>query len=127
MKIFWTAPFVFALVACSAADTEVRSAQGAETAIPFVRTNGILEWRAAGDEALYIRSNSGGWYFVRTMSPCTRLKTAITLGFITSAGDQLDRYGAILAEGQRCPIKSVVRSGAPPEAPSGPKAATGAQ
>ncbi len=126
MKKYWTAPFVLALAACSAADTGVPSAGGTETAIPFVRTNGILEWRAAGEEALYIRSNSGGWYFVRTMSPCTRLKTAITLGFITSAGDQLDRYGAILAEGQRCPIESVVRSEPPPEALKEAKGGSGA-
>ncbi len=127
MKAYWTGLFAVALAACSAAGTDVRTADGAETAIPFVRSNGILEWRAAGDEALYIQGNSGGWYFVRTMSPCTRLKTAITLGFITSAGDQLDRYGAILAEGQRCPIKSVVRSGPPPEASGETKGGRAAQ
>jgi hypothetical protein len=113
MKTFLTPLLVTLLAACSS-DPGVRSAGGAQTAIPFVQSNGILDWRAAGDEALYIRGNSGDWYFVRTMSPCTRLKTAITLGFITSAGDQLDRYGAILAEGQRCPIASIVRSQTPP-------------
>ena len=114
MKTSLTPLLVTLLAGCSSSDLGVRSAGGTETAIPFVQSNGILDWRAAGDEALYIRGNTGDWYFVRTMSPCTRLKTAITLGFATSAGDQLDRFGAILAEGQRCPIASIVRSEPPP-------------
>lgn len=127
MKTSLTPLFALALASCGASGNEIRTAGAAETAIPFVRTNGILDWRAAGDGALYIRGNSGGWYFVRTMSPCTRLQTAITLGFVTSVGDQLDRYGAILAEGQRCPIASVVRSGPPPEAPRETKAGRGSR
>lgn len=112
---FWIAPLL-ALAACDTTGSEPLSGgDGAETAIPFVRSNGILDWRAAGDGALYIRGQSGDWYFVRTMGPCPRLKTAITLGFVTSAGDQLDRYGAILAEGQRCQVRSIVKSGPPPE------------
>lgn len=114
MRNLLSAFLLAALPSCSGPGSG-RPAAAGETAIPFVRSNGILDWRAAGDEALYIRGNSGDWYFVRTMSPCTRLKTALTLGFVTSAGDQLDRYGAILAEGQRCQIESVVRSDPPPE------------
>jgi hypothetical protein len=38
----------------------------------------------------------------------------MALGFETSAGDQLDRYGAILADGWRCQIASVTLSPPPP-------------
>jgi hypothetical protein len=40
----------------------------------------------------------------------------MALGFETSAGDQLDRYGAILADGWRCQIASVTLSPPPPPA-----------
>lgn len=88
---------------------------GAETAIPFISRNGIIDWKADGRRGLYIRSMSGRWYYARTQGLCGRLKTAITLGFETSAADQLDRFGAIYAEGWRCQIASLVESGAPPK------------
>ena len=85
-----------------------------ETAIPFVSSIGSVEWRRASDNALYIRGGNGSWYLVRTMNRCTRLRTALAIGFETSALDQLDRHGAILVQGQRCPVASVTRSGEPP-------------
>lgn len=80
-----------------------------ETYIPYVSSNGIVEWEVAGDDALYIRAITGGWYLVRTMNACPRLKTAVALGFVTRGVDELDRHGAIVAEGQRCPVISVIR------------------
>ncbi len=85
-----------------------------ETAIPFVRSTGVIEWRVVADDALYIRGGNNQWYFVRTASLCPRLYPASSLGFVTSAGDQLDRYGAIIAEGKRCSVASVKKSGPPP-------------
>src|SRR5579875_2804432 len=80
---------------------------GKEAVIPFVSSRGVLDWQAATDNSLYIRGYDGHWYFVRTMNDCPRLRDALTLGFAVSANDQLDRYGAILAQGMRCPIASV--------------------
>jgi hypothetical protein len=91
------------------------AAPGAETAIPFVSRQGILDWQADGDSSLYVRGYNGRWYRVRTMNLCPRLRGAVTLGFVTSAIDQLDRHGAILAEGERCPVDSVVESPPPPD------------
>lgn len=87
---------------------------GVETAIPYAGSDGILEWTAAGRDTLLIRAMTGGWFKVRTMGPCPRLQTALSLGFIVSPGDQLDRYSAILAEGMRCQIDSVTTAEAPP-------------
>jgi hypothetical protein len=85
-----------------------------ETAIPFVSSIGGVEWERASDNSVYIRGGNGNWYLVRTMNRCTRLRTALALGFETSALNQLDRHGAILVQGQRCPVESVTRSGGPP-------------
>jgi hypothetical protein len=85
-----------------------------ETVIPFVHSRGVLDWQAAGDDSLYIRGYNGRWYFVRTSNRCPRLGDALSLGFVVSANDQLDRYSAILAQGMRCPIASVTFAAAPP-------------
>ena len=85
-----------------------------ETAIPFVSSIGSVEWKSAGDDAAYVRGGNGQWYLVRTSNRCTRLRSSPALGFETSALDQLDRHGALLVQGQRCPVASVTLSNGPP-------------
>lgn len=109
---------IASLAALGACATPQAGVEG-ETAIPFVSTNGIVDWRAAADDALYIRGVTGDWYLVRTMGPCPRLRTAISLGFVTRGIDQLDRGGSIIAQGQTCPVASVRRSAPPPGERSG--------
>lgn len=87
---------------------------GGETVIPFMSSLNAVEWKAAGDDSLYLRGPRGEWYLVRTMNRCTRLRSSPGIGFETSALDQLDRHGAILVQGQRCPVESITRSGEPP-------------
>jgi hypothetical protein len=86
-----------------------------EVAIPFISSMSNVEWKAASDDSLYLRGPRGDWYFVRTSNRCTRLLTTLGIGFHTSALGQLDRHGAILAQGQRCPVASIVRSDGPPK------------
>ncbi|HEX8309208.1 MAG TPA: DUF6491 family protein [Allosphingosinicella sp.] len=85
-----------------------------ETEIPYANRDGIVEWEAAGDDLLYVHALTGGWYRIRTMGRCNRLKTANAIGFDTSPMGQLDRHSAIVAGGHRCPIVSVVRVEGPP-------------
>lgn len=85
-----------------------------ETAIPFVNSMSHIEWKAASDDSLWVRGGKGEWYFVRTSNRCTRLQAARAIGFHTSALGQLDRHGAILVQGVRCPVASIVRSDGPP-------------
>lgn len=98
---------------CAGNAAPQNAASGEEASIPFVRSNGILDWRADGERALYIRGGNGAWYYARTMGDCGRLRSAVTIGFETR-NDQLDRYGVLMIEGWRCPLTSVVRSEAPP-------------
>lgn len=86
-----------------------------EDSIPFAATE-IHDWKADGDQGVYIQSITGKWYYARTASRCGRLRTAITLGFETRGTDALDKFGAINAEGWRCPLVSVTRSAGPPKA-----------
>lgn len=109
-------PFLALLACAMLAQTAVAAepAPPEEAAIPFIRSNGILNWRAEGDRTLYIRATSGDWYRARTMGRCGRLRTALTIGFETGGPDQLDRHGALRVQGWRCPLASVVRSEGPP-------------
>ena len=86
-----------------------------ETVIPFVNSISNIEWKAAGKDSLYLRGPKGEWYFVRTMNLCSRLRSSPGIGLQTSAGGQLDRHGAILVQGVRCPVESITRSDGPPK------------
>jgi len=102
--------FLAVATACAAA----AAVPPEETEIPYASRDGIVEWEAVADDLLYIHALTGGWYRVRTMGRCSRLKTAVSLGFETSPMGQLDRHSAIRAGGHRCPIVSVVRADGPP-------------
>ena len=88
---------------------------GGETVIPFMSSLSAVEWKAASDDSLYLRGPKGDWYFIRTMNRCSRLRSSLAIGFQTSARDQLDRHGAILVQGVRCPVESITRSDGPPK------------
>ena len=105
------------LAACASTPTE-DTASGGET-IPFIKSNGILDFRYGGEDLVYIHGSGGQWYRVQTMGPCPRLQTANSLGFQTNGPDQLDRFSTILAEGMRCPVRSITRSDPPPKKQDG--------
>ena len=108
---FVTSFLIAALAACTTTPAETI---GEESFIPYAGTDGIVEWQVAGEDALYVRALTGGWYLLRTMGRCSTLRTAVSLGFQTSGPDQLDRHGSLIAEGRRCPLFSVTRSDEPP-------------
>jgi hypothetical protein len=83
-----------------------------ETYIPNMA--GFLEWVADGERGVYIRGDTGRWYYARTKAPCPRLKSTTALSFQTTNGD-LDRFGSLRIRGWRCPLLSVVGSGPPPK------------
>ncbi|MBV8839762.1 MAG: hypothetical protein JO000_24780 [Alphaproteobacteria bacterium] len=105
---------IFALPALLVAAAGTTPPESRETNIPFVRSRGVLDWQTSGDDSLYIRGYNGRWYYVRTTNRCPRLRDALILGFVVSAGDRLDRFGAIIAQGMRCPIASVTFAASPP-------------
>ena len=108
-----TLTLMFAGLAGAAAPVSAKE-PGGETVIPFMSSLNSVEWKAASDDSLYLRGPRGDWYFIRTMNRCSRLRSSPGIGFQTSALDQLDRHGAILVQGVRCPVESIVRSDGPP-------------
>jgi len=84
---------------------------GAETSIP--RMASFLEWRPDGDQALFIRADTGNWYRVTLQAPCPRMQNRTATRFNASPGGRFDRYSSIQTDGWRCQAASVVRSEGP--------------
>jgi hypothetical protein len=101
-------------LATAAAAPAAAADRNGETVIPFMSSLNAIEWKAASDDSLYLRGPRGDWYFIRTMNRCSRLRSSPGIGFQTSSRDQLDRYGAILVQGVRCPVESITHSDGPP-------------
>jgi hypothetical protein len=87
-------------------------ATGQETRVP--RMASFLEWVADGSRGLYIRADSGRWYYARIQGDCPALHPNMTLSFQTAPNGDFDRFSAISAEGWRCQVASVVTSDGPP-------------
>ena len=109
-----TTPTLMCLAVAAAAAPAAAKERNGETVIPFMSSLNAVEWKAASDDSLYVRGPRGDWYFIRTMNRCSRLRSSPGIGFQTSALDQLDRHGAILVQGVRCPVESITRSAGPP-------------
>ena len=98
----------------AAANAASPGSEAREVRIPFINSMTNIEWKAASDDSLYLRGPKGDWYFVRTTNRCTRLLAARGIGFQAASG-QLDRNGAIIVQGVRCPVASIARSYGPPK------------
>ena len=101
----------FAAPACAAPSKQ--PAIGEEASIPFPES-GIRSWHADDDRTLWVIDRSRDWYRVELMRPCVGLPYAYSLSFETRGTGRFDRFSAIAYQGQRCPVRSVVRSEVPP-------------
>lgn len=101
-----------------AAEQAVRAEEAAtqdkDASIAFVNHGGVRDWRAAGDDKLYIQDASGQWYLATLATASPDLPFATTIGFETRGTDQLDRFGSIVVSGTRYPLASLAQSGPPP-------------
>lgn len=82
--------------------------------IPFANYGGINDWRADGSSALYIQGRNRRWYRAELMTSCIDLPFAEHVGFVVEPSGEFDRFSAIIVRGQRCLLKSLTESAAPP-------------
>jgi hypothetical protein len=83
-----------------------------EARIPFVNHGGIRDFRPAGRDVVYLQDRGRQWYRAELMGPCLGLPFARAIG-VRTHGSSLDRFGALLVEGQRCHLQSLVAVQAP--------------
>jgi len=106
------ASFLAAAAAPALAFDPPAGADSREVRIP--RMSQFLEWVPDGENGLFIRADTGRWFYARTREACPRLDNNVALRFDTRGGRDLDRFGAIRAEGWRCDLASVTESAGPP-------------
>jgi len=96
-------------------------AERAEAGIPFAsHPRAIRNFEAPSDEFVYLEDRQRRWYRA-DLGHCFGLKWAHRIGYDTRGGHSLDSFGAILVDGERCPILSLTRSEGPPRKAKGRK------
>ena len=83
-----------------------------EVQIPFAKTN-IWNWQVVDDKTVLIQDQSRCWYKATLFGACINLGFANRIGFDSSPGGTFDKFSAILVEGRRCPLSSLVKSDPP--------------
>ena len=102
------------LPAAAIAQPEQAAAQR-EARIPFVNSGGIRDWRASDGDTLYVQDRMRRWYRVELTHRALGLPSAWAIGFETRGIDSFDRFSSVVVEGQRIPVRSLVRVDGPPE------------
>lgn len=105
------------LAGAGMADTAAAANSSPEVRIPFANHGSIDNWQADGRDALYLQGMGRQWYRATLMAPCQDLPFANAIGFETRGTSDFDRFSTIIVRGQRCAVKSVVKSAPPPKKP----------
>ncbi len=92
---------------------------GEEARIPFVNFSSIRTFKAVGRDTVYFEDLRRQWYRATLFGPCLGLPFAQHIGVDNRGTHSLDRFSAIIVEGQRCQIQSLVKSGPPPRKAKG--------
>ena len=116
------APFAAALfisVAGPAHSDETADAEAAQDSpravIKFADLGGIKDWRATDRKTLYVEGRNNQWFKITLFSSCSGLRFAETIGFVTEANGDLDKFSSVLVKGRRCTFKSFEAVDGPPK------------
>ncbi|HEX3395888.1 MAG TPA: DUF6491 family protein [Steroidobacteraceae bacterium] len=85
-----------------------------EAQIPFAKKN-IWNWQVVDDKTVLIQDQGRQWYKATLFGNCINLSFAQRLAFDSNPSGTFDKFSAILARGQRCPLVSLVKTSAPPK------------
>lgn len=85
-----------------------------EAQIAFAKRN-IWNWQVVDDQTVLIQDQGRRWYKATLFSHCIGLPFADRIAFDSNPSGSFDKFSAILVRGQRCPLRSLVESSAPPK------------
>lgn len=86
----------------------------ADASIAFANHGGIYDWRADGNQGMWIQDRHRQWYYAKFMGFCSGLPFANTVGFATGPGGDLDRWSYVrVRDSGRCYFQSFDRSSGP--------------
>jgi hypothetical protein len=98
----------------AAASAAAAPAPAAEAQIPFAKRN-IWNWQVVDDQTVLIQDQGRRWYKATLFGHCINLSFADRIGFDSNPSGTFDKFSAILVREQRCPLRSLVETTAPPK------------
>ena len=101
-------------LSAAAADEPAPRALGVESGIAFPGDATIRNWRADGEDGIWIEGRRGEWFYGRFAGFCRDLDFAQAIGVDTRGVSRLDKFAAIIVRGERCPLVSFMTSAPPP-------------
>lgn len=109
---------LLSLSAAAAADEpapkDSTRALGVESSITFPNSATIKNWRADGEDGLWVQDRKGDWYYGKFAVICRNADFALAIGIDNRGTSTLDRFATILVGRERCPLISFVSSAPPP-------------
>jgi hypothetical protein len=110
----WLAALALGVLAAPGAAASEQAPAQKEARIPFANHGGIRDWHAEDSDTLYVQDRMRRWYRAELMHRVTGLPFAWAIGFDVGGIDTFDRFSSIVVEGQRIPVRSLVRVEGPP-------------
>lgn len=118
MKKFTTALLLVAVAAAAPVSAKTRGPYvwpelGIEAQISFPNEGAIRNFEADGNDGLWLEDRQLRWYYAEIAGGCQELNFAHAIGFDTRGAPRFDKFSAIIVDGERCPISSLVTSEKP--------------
>jgi len=99
----------------NAATAQTRSpANLSQKSLQIADLGGIEEWRAGGDNLVYIKDDQNQWYKVEMQEACMKLDTKKGISFTTEVGDRSTKYSSVVVGHYECRITSITKIESPP-------------
>ncbi|MGN6691227.1 MAG: DUF6491 family protein [Sphingopyxis sp.] len=109
---------LLSLSAAAAADEPASKgstrALGVESSITFPNSATIKNWRADGENGLWVQDRKGDWYYGKFAVICRNADFALAIGIDNRGTSTLDRFATVIVGRERCPLISFVSSAPPP-------------
>ena len=100
--------------AAAHADSEPPPRARQEARIPVPAFGTIRHFEPVGKNLVFLQDRRRRWYRAELAGRCLELPHAHYIGVDTGGGPFVDRFSALIVEGQRCQLRSLTRSDAPP-------------
>jgi hypothetical protein len=84
-----------------------------EVRIPFVNFRNIRSFHSQDDGIVYLQDQRRNWYRAELHGPCFGLRWALRIAVDTRGSTVFDRFSVLIVDGERCPVRSLTRSGKP--------------
>ena len=107
------AALLLPLSAAAADEAKEARAIGVDASIAFPAYGTVRNFEADGDDGIWIEDQRRDWYYARLIGFCPDLDFVQAIGIDTRGTSRLDRYAAIIVNGQRCAFTSFVTAEKP--------------